>query len=335
MFFLSTIRHAAFAFGALSLLLSAASLARADAARYPEKPVHIVIGQAAGGAVDTVARALAEDLGKVLGHTMVVENKPGAGGMLAAETVANAPKDGYTLGLLDAGAMVVNPILQKKIRYDVSKDFSYLGPVARIPLALVGHPSVPATNLAELTRLLKSRPSDFNYASAGVGSPPHITFESYKQQAGVNIVHAPYRGGAPALADVVAGHVPLTVIDTNLASQYLKDGRIKVYAVATGERSALLPQVPTFAELGYAAADFEPWVGLIAPAGTDSAIVHKLDAALHQVVASAGFRARMQNIGFVPMSGDATSFSALVQSDLKRYGDLIRAQGIRLDNDAR
>lgn len=326
-------RRAALVLGACSALISLG--ARADAVRYPDKPLRILIGQAAGGAVDTVARTLAEELGKVLGQSVVVENKPGAGGMLAAEAVARAPQDGYTLGLLDAGSVVVNPLLQKNIRYDVTKDFSYLGPVARIPLALVAHPSLPVTSLADLTRLAKSKPGQLSYASSGVGSPPQLTFESYKQQAGLSITHVPYRGGSPALADVVAGHIPLTVVDTNLANQYLKDGRIKVLAVATAARSALLPQTPTFAEAGYDAADFEPWVGLLAPAGTDQAIVGKLGKALHQAVGAAAFRTRMQGIGFAPMSGDAATLAALVRSDLKRYGELIRVQGIRLDDEGK
>ncbi|RYF81819.1 MAG: tripartite tricarboxylate transporter substrate binding protein [Comamonadaceae bacterium] len=299
---------------------------------YPERPLRIVIGQAAGGAVDTVARTLAEGLGQALGQPVTVENKPGAGGMVAAESVARAPRDGYTLGLLDVGSLAVNPVLQAKIRYDVNKDFSFVGSVARIPLALVAHPSVPVDTLADLTRQLKANPGKFSYASAGVGSPPHLTFEAYKQRAGVFVTHLPYRGGAPALADVVAGHVPLTVIDTNLANQYLKDKRIKVLAVATTQRSPLMPQVPTFVEAGLADFEFAPWVGLVAPAGLNAATAARLSAALAQVMGGADFQARMRNIGFVSLPGDGAALEGLVKADLKRYGTLIREQGIRLED---
>ena len=320
------------------LALAAASLlapALAQAQSSSDKPLRLVLGQAAGGAVDTVARALAELLGQELGQAVVVDNRPGAGGMLAAELLANAPADGHTLALLDVGSVVVNPLLQKTVRYDVRKDFAYLGSVARIPLAMVAHPSLPVGTLKELTQLAQSQPGKLSYASSGVGSPPQFTFENYKQQAAVNIAHVPYRGGAPALADVVAGHIPLTVVDTNLASQYLKDGRIKVLAVATAQRSPLMPQVPTFVEAGYQVADFVPWVGVLAPGKTPATTLQRLEDGLRKVTSSAAFAARMKAIGFDAAPGSGKELSALVQADLQRYGALIRSQGIQLDDNAR
>ncbi|GAB2486578.1 tripartite tricarboxylate transporter substrate binding protein [Comamonas humi] len=317
------------------LALAAASLLAPALVQAEPKPIRLVLGQAAGGAVDTVARALAEALSQELGQPVVVDNRPGAGGMLAAELLANAPADGHTLGLLDVGSVVVNPLLQKTVRYDVSKDFAPLGSVARIPLAMVAHPSLPVASLRELTQLAKAQPDKLSYASSGVGSPPQFTFENYKRQAGVAISHVPYRGGAPALADVVAGHILLTVVDTNLASQYLKDGRIKVLAVATAQRSPLMPQVPTFAEAGYQMSDFVPWVGVLAPRKTPAATLQRLEDKLQHVTASTAFAARMAAIGFDAAPGSGTALAQLVQADRQRYGALIRSQGIQLDDSAR
>jgi len=308
------------------------AMAQAAATAFPERPLRLVIGQAPGGAVDTVARMLAERLGSVLQQPVVVENKPGAGGMLAAEAIARSAPDGYTLGLLDVGALTVNPVLQKKISYDVARDFSYIGTVARIPLVLVAHPSLQPSSAAELTRYSRAHPAELSYASAGVGSPPHLAFESYKQQSGALVTHLPYRGGAPALADVVAGHVQLTFIDTNLGSQYLKNGRVKAIAVATRERSALMPEVPTFDEAGLKDFEFAPWVGLIAAAGLPPAVSARLAAALATVLANADTGKRLRDIGFVPFGGNATEFAALMQRDLEAHRVLVRKRNIKLED---
>lgn len=313
-------------------IAQSASSASSSSGAYPERPIRLLLGQAAGGAVDTIARMLAERLGATLRQPVVVENRPGAGAMIAAEAVARAPADGYTLALLDEGALTVNPVLQRKIAYDVLKDFSYLGTVARIPLVMVAHPSLNVATPDELTRYSKAHPSALSYASAGVGSPPHLAFEAYKQQSGAIVAHLPYRGGAPALADVVAGHVHLTFIDTNLGSQYAKTGRVKPIAVSTRQRSPLLPSVPTFEEAGLKGFEFAPWVGLVGPAALPAPVVERMTQALQTVLADRDLLARVRGNGFEPFATSGTAFAALIRQDLEAHRTLIRERNIRLDH---
>lgn len=304
----------------------------ADDAAYPSRAVRMLIGQAPGGAVDTLARMTAEALGSRLGQPVVVESRPGAGGMLAAGTLARAEPDGHTLGFLDVGAIAVAPLLQKSVPYDPDRDFTFLGTAARIPLVMVAHPSLDASTPAELTRDSQARPDTLNYASAGVGSPPHMAFEAYKYAAKAPIRHIAYRGGAPALADVVAGHVQLTFIDTNLGSQYVRDGRVKAIGVATRNRSPLLPDVPTFAESGITDFDFAPWVGVVGPAGLPVAVVDRVSSALAEVVADPAFVERVQALGFEPFRGDARTFAALASRERDEYRTLIQEQRITLED---
>lgn len=301
--------------------------------RYPSRPVRIVIGQAPGGAVDTIARLAAERLATRLGQPVVVDNRPGAGGMLAAETIARAAPDGYSIGLLDVGALAVNPVLQPKVSYDVAKDFRYIGTVTKIPLVMVAQPGIAsAARSAELIAYAKAHPAKLTYGSAGVGSPPHLAFETFKARSGVFVTHIPYRGGAPALADVVAGHVDLTFIDTNLASQYQKTGKVKAIAIAMLERSPLMPDVPTFHESGLKGFEFAPWVGVVAPAAMPADAAARLASALESVVTSTEFAARMQALGFSPFATTPADFSALMRTELQSNRALIKERGITLEN---
>lgn len=297
---------------------------------YPTRPVRLLIGQAPGGAVDTLARITAEDLAARLGQPVVVESRTGAGGMLAAGAVARAEPDGYVLGFLDVGAVAVAPLLQQSVPYDPDHDFSFLGTTARIPLVMVAHPSLEASTPSELTHDSQARPDQLNYASAGVGSPPHMAFEAYKYAAQAPIRHIAYRGGAPALADVVAGHVHLTFIDTNLGSQYVREGRVKAIGIATRNRSPLMPDVPTFAESGIPDFDFAPWVGVVGPAGLSDEVIERIASALSETVADPGFVERVQALGFEPFPGDPEAFAALASRERDDYRTLIREQNIAL-----
>jgi tripartite-type tricarboxylate transporter receptor subunit TctC len=321
---------------ALGLLSSTACLAPVTWAQttpqaYPNRPIRIVIGQASGGAVDTVARLVAERLSTALGVSVVVETRPGAAGMIAADTVARAGADGYTLGLLDVGALAVNPALQPKISYNIGKDFTYLGGVAKIPLVLVAHPSAPASTLPELTKYAAAHPGSLSYASAGVGSPLHLAFEAYKQRTGIFVTHVPYRGGAPALSDVAAGHIPLIFIDTNLANQFAKAGKVKMLAIATSERSPLLPDVPTFADAGVPNFDYAPWLGLVSAAGIDAAVASRLNQAITQVTNSPELAQQMRTLGFMPWPMAHDRFAAHVKTEASSYRELIQARGIKLE----
>jgi tripartite-type tricarboxylate transporter receptor subunit TctC len=316
----------------LTALATLGSPALTFAQAYPAKPIRILIGQASGGAVDTVARLVAERLTTSMGVAVVVESRPGAAGMIAAETVARSNADGYTLGLLDVGALAVNPSLQAKISYDIGKDFSYLSGIAKIPLVLVAHPSAQLNSLGDLTKFASNNPGKLSYASAGVGSPLHLAFEAYKQRVGVAIVHIPYRGGAPALADVAAGHIPLVFIDTNLASQFSKSGKVKPLAIATSERSPQLPDVPTFSEAGVKNFDFAPWLGLVAPTGLEASVAARLNAAITQAVSSPEMAQQLRNLGFLHWRLPSEQFAAHVKQEVASYKELITSRGIKLDN---
>lgn len=310
----------------LSVATALCAMFVTQAQSFPDKPIRIVLGQAAGGAVDTVARLLAERVTQGLGQQVIVEARPGAGGMIAAEVVARAAPDGYTIGLLDAGALAVNPVLQKRVNYDVAKDFTYIALVAKIPLVLIAHPELPASTLSELTSYLKQNGEKVSYASSGVGGPLHMAMEAYKQKAGVAATHVPYRGGAPGLADVTAGHVPLMFIDTNLGNEYSKSGRVKALAVATKERNAQLPNVPTFHESGLQDFDFVPWVGIVAPTGLPKEVTAKLEQSLREITSSPEMGDKMQSLGFLPLRADAAQFESFVANEVTYYRRLIQEQ---------
>lgn len=299
---------------------------------YPDKPLRVIIGQAPGGSVDTVARLLGEHLGAALGQAVIVESRAGAGGMLAAEAVARSSADGYSLGLLDVGSLVLNPALQKKVSYDVSRDFTYIGTVVRVPLVLVAHPDLPASSLQALTAYAKAHPGKLSYSSSGIGSPLHLAFEDYKRRVGVFVTHVAYRGGVPALADVAAGHVDLTFTDTNQASQFAAAGKIKLLALASLTRSSLMPAVPTFSEAGVPDFEASPWVGLAGPASMPASVVTRLAAVLETVMAQPEMGARLRAMGFAPFFRKGGDFSRLVRDDGISVRALIRQQNIRLED---
>lgn len=315
---------------ALVMMAVVGTASSAWAQDYPQKAIRLFIGQSAGGAVDTVARLLAEQMSTELGQTVIVEYRPGASGMIAAQATATSTPDGYTLGLLDAGALAVSPVLQKKISYDVSRDFTYLGLVAKIPLVLAAHPSLQPSTLEELTSFLKQQPGNLSYASSGVGGPLHLAMETYKQRTGTEITHVPYQGGAPALTAVVGGHVPLLFIDTNLGGEYARAGKLKLIAVATTSRNPKIPDVPTFSEAGIKDFEFAPWVGLTGPAGMPEPVVQRLTDALAKVMAGDQLARKIRDVGLVPTGSTSKQFTAFAASELENYRTLIQERKISL-----
>lgn len=304
----------------------------AFAEAYPSRPIRMLVGLPPGGAVDTIARLLAEVLGGTLGQPVIVENRPGAAGMLAAEAVARAAPDGYVVGLLDVGALAVNPVLQPKISYDVRKDFKYVGSVARIPLVLVASANSPIRSLQELALFAKSNPGKLNYASSGVGGPLHLAFEAYKHRTGVNVSHISYRGGAPALQDLIAGHVDLMFIDVNLCEQYAARGRLRPLAIATAERSSLIPNIPTFEELGFKGFVASPWSALIAPRNLPPEIATTLSKALSVALDTPTFEKRLSEKGFERWRSEGGALDQFVEAELNMYRALTRDQKIRLED---
>ncbi|SCX72543.1 tripartite tricarboxylate transporter substrate binding protein [Variovorax sp. EL159] len=318
----------------LSLATQGARRALAQAA--PPAPntartVRLINGFSPGGAVDTLSRAVAERMGTLLGQAVVVDNRPGASGMIAADVVARATPDGLTVGVLDVGALAVNPALQKRMAYDPAKDFAYIGLVARIPLLLVVHPSVQAANLKELTALLRASPGTYAYASAGIGNPLHLAMEAYKQASGVEVVHVPYKGASSAVQDVLGGRVPLMFIDVNTSAQHIRAGTLKPLAIATRERNPTLPGVPTFAESGFPAFEATPWIGLVGPAALPLDTKARLAGALAQVMTQTDTRSKIIELGFVPLQDGPDAFARLANDDRIAYAKLIRERGISLD----
>jgi tripartite-type tricarboxylate transporter receptor subunit TctC len=306
------------------------AISRAQAV-FPAKPMKLINGFPPGGAVDTLSRLVAERMGSGLGQAVVIENKTGAAGAIAAEAIARSGTDGYTFGMLDVGALAVNPVLQKKISYDPAKDFVYLGLVARIPLLLVVNPSIPVSNIAQLTAHLKQSAGRASYASAGVGNALHLAMETYLQSTGASATHIPYRGAAPAVQDLLGGNVQMMFIDVNTSAQYIKTGKLKAIAIATPQRNVALPDVPTFIEANIPDVKATPWVGLVAPTGLAAPNVAKLSASLDEVTQSSEFQSKVTEMGFLVQRGSPSEFETLAKRELQNYSTLIKQRGIVLE----
>lgn len=312
--------------GCLFVGLTAATYAQSD---FPNKPITMVNPYASGGPADILGRELAKRLADVLGQTVVVDNRPGGGASIGAMHVAKSAPDGYTLLLGTAAAHTVTP-LATKVAYDGVKDFAFIGMVANVPNVLTINPSIKASTLAELISLAKREPGKLSYVSAGMGSSPHIAGEMFKHAAGVTMAHIPYKGAAPATTDMVAGTVPVGLLNVSVVLPFIKDGRLKALAYGGAARSAAMPNVPTFAEAGLKGMETGSWYSLAAPAKTPAAIVERLSKALETVKASAEFKAVLekQNSELLPQIG--AQAEAYVVSDGKRLAQLVKSTGMKL-----
>src|SRR2546423_2642858 len=257
-------------------------LANAD---YPEKPVRLIVPLSAGSAVDTLARIPAQKLSELWGQQIVVDNRVGANGIIGTEAGAKAPPDGYTLVLTNDAALATSPALYPKLPYDPLRDFAPITLAASIPLILVAHSSQPFTSVKELIDYAKANPGRLHYASGGNGSAQHVPMEMFKQAAGIDLVHVPYKGLAPAFNDVVAGQVPLMFAGMSNAPAQLKAGRIRALAIGSARRSPPMPDPPTMQEAGVPGFDYSAWAGFLAPAGTPASTIHKLNGDLANVLA--------------------------------------------------
>ncbi len=273
--------HMALAALAMALLPLAATAQSAN--DYPNKPIRFIAPIPAGGSTDVLTRDIARRLQERWGQPTVVENKPGSTGSIGAALVARAPADGYTLLLVNSGH-VINEFVYAKLPYDPIKDFVPVVHAASIAMGLFVHPSVPAKNLPEFLALARSKPGALSFATSGNGGAGHLGGESIKAATGIDMVHVPYRGSAPALADVVAGQVPVSIADVPLARPHVRSGALRPIALAAAQRSAALPDMPTFAELGVPNLDLSVWVGFLAPAGTPKTIVDKLNREIVSIV---------------------------------------------------
>ena len=316
----------------LILFLLAAMLAigagGAAAQAWPAKPVKFIVGFAPGGGTDLVGRAIASKFSDALGQPVVVENKPGASGTLSAEFVAKSPADGYTLLVTAAGILSIAPNFDK-VGYDTFKDFEHIALFVTSPYVVVVNPSVPAKSLADLNALAKARPASLNFGSSGTGGAPHLAGELYKRLAGVDLVHVPYKGLAPALSDLLGGQIQLAFADVNLVLKHVEAGKLRALAITGNRRFAGLPDVPTVVEAGVPGYRAETWYGLSAPAGTPRAVVQRLYAEARKAVDSADLQQRFQSQGLIPSTLTSAEYAALIAEDHAKWSKLIREAGIK------
>lgn len=314
------------------LACSACSVSLSDAVAaesYPSKPLKIVVPYTPGGGADILARTLAAALAPKLGQPVLVENRPGANTITGTEFVANSPPDGHTL-LLTAASFAINPSFYK-LPYDTARGFAPVGLVALVPLLLVTNPALPVSSVKELIALAKAKPGQINFASYGSGSPAHLAGELFKSMVGVDMLHIPYKGSAPALADIVAGHVHLSFSSMSPAVPLVKSGRLKALAVSTAKRVPAMADLPTIAEAGVPGYEVVAWNGITAPAGTPKEIIARLNKAIVEIVATTEFRDKISAQGFEPESSSAEEFSELIQRDMLKWAKVIKESGAKPD----
>lgn len=319
-----------FLFTAFAVVTAAFSLP-ALAQDFPTKPVRLVVPYPPGGPTDLVGRSYAAKMQEMWGQPVVVENRSGANGNIASQLVAKAPGDGHTL-LLHASSFIINPLLYKAPGYDPFKDFTPVSLVFDYKLVVVVHPSFPAKSLAELVALAKEKPGTINFASAGgVGAPTHLSVEMFKQVAGIDLVHVPYQGGAPAVNDLLAGHVPLMFNNPTQSLQHIRSGKLRGLATTGLKRMPQAPELPTVAESGFPGYDVGTWFALWAPAGTPSAVVEKITGAVARISAMDDVRKQLDENGLVVIGSTSAELAAYQKSEFELWGKLIRDTGIKLD----
>ncbi len=315
---------------AVAATLTATPPAQAQAEAYPNKTVRIVVGYAAGGATDILARLLAQKMTESLGQQVIVENRPGANSNIGAEVVAKAAPDGYTV-YMGSIANTINMSLYPKLNYDVVKDFSPVMLVATVPNILVVHPSVPAKTVKELIDLAKAKPDTLNVASSGSGSSIHMSAELFKMLTGVKITHVPYKGSAPAVSDLLGGQVQMMFDNAPSAMPHVKAGKLRALAVTSPRRIPALPDVPTVIESGVAGFDVFSWFALFVPAGTPKEIVAKLNAHANQALAKPDVQARMADLGAEGVGGTTERLASHVNAEVARWSKVVKESGARAD----
>ena len=310
--------------------LLAAAMPALPAFAQDSRPIEWVVGYAAGGGSDVVARSVGDAMSKSLGQAIVINNKPGAATNIAAGYVANSKDYGHVLLSADFATLAVNPWLFSKLPYDPAKDFQPVGMLARFPMLLVISPNVPAKNLAEFLAWAKAN-GPVAYASAGVGSPHHLAAELFRERTGLSLQHAPYRGAAPAVQDLMGGQIPFGFIDTASVQQYIATGKLRALGVASPSRLATMPHVPTLSEQGVKDFTAYAWQGMVVPAGTSAEVVSKLSKSLQDALNSTPVKARFQTLALEGMPGTPQQMTAYVEAERERWGKVIKANSIRLD----
>ena len=318
----------------LATLASGAALAATPFARaqdFPSQIIKWIVPYPAGGGTDVIARTLAEAMRQTLGQQIVVDNRPGASTNIGADLVAKSKPDGYTVLSADNAVLAFNEHLFSKLPFNPEKDFTYIGAIGKFPLALVVHPDFPAKNFKEFLAYVKANPGKVNYASPGNGSPHHLAMEMFKVRTGTFITHIPYRGAAPAMADVMGGQVPCMFLDLASGLSIMQANKVRVLAIGSGARSKLLPNVPTLAEVGVPNSEVFAFQGVLGPAGLPPAVVAKLNGDLNRAFSAPAVQKRFDDFGMEAMPGTPAQFAALSRAESQRWGPIIKQAGVKLD----
>ena len=294
---------------------------------YPVKPIRLIVPSAPGGGADVTARIIAPELSVLLRQPVVIENRAGAGTMIGGEAVARAAPDGYTL-LLATAPLSINPAMYKKVPYDATRDFAHIAQVVALPNLLVAHPSVPVKNIRELIAFAKTRPGQLSFASAGIGTAPHLFFELFLDMTSLKIAHVPYKGAGQGVIDVMSGHVQLMSPTIFAALPHLRTGRLRGLGVTTAKRVAGAPEIPTIAEAGVPGYEASNWFGVSAPANTPRTITQLLSASIARVLQRSDIRARIVEDGAEPVGNSPDEFTAYVKSETVKWGKVARRAGI-------
>ncbi len=309
--------------------LAAMAIGTTARAEWPEKPIKMIVPFAPGGVTDTSGRVVSEALGKRLGQSIIVENRPGASGNIGTQQVAQAAPDGYTLVYNFDGTLAINPHVFTNFPVDVLKDFEPVGKVGDAMLIIVAHPSFPAKNLKDLIALSKKDPKGFSYGTSGVGSTPHVSGELLAIKTGAKLQHIPYKGGGQAMTDALGGNIPLVFTAVAGAMQHVKSGRLIPIAVSSKSRAPSLPNTPTFIEEGVADFEAYSWVAILAPAKTPKAIVDKLNRELNAVLTDPVIVEKLVTLGITATPGPPSQLTEQMKTDLAKYGPVVKAAGIK------
>ena len=301
----------------------------AQAQSYPSRPVHLVVGVAAGGSVDIFARLISQSLSQRLGQSFVVDNRPGAGTNIATEAVVGAPADGYTL-LLVAAPNAINATLYERLNFDFARDIAPVASIGRVPLVMVVNPTVPARTVPEFIAYAKANPSKINMASGGVGTTPHVAGELFKMMAGINMVHVPYRGAGPAIADLIAGQVQVLFAGTPEAMEHIRTGRLRPLAVTGTTRSSVMADVPTIGDHlpGYEASGF---FGVGAPRNTPAEVIDRLNKEINAALADPKIKERLADLGGAVIPSSPVDFGKLIVDETQKWAKVIRFAGIKAE----
>jgi tripartite-type tricarboxylate transporter receptor subunit TctC len=317
------------------LLQGAAAMAAlgshaAHAQSYPSRLIKIIVPTPAGGPVDSMARIIGNALPAALGQAVIIENRPGAGNTIGSKAAAAADPDGYTLIFTAASGLILSPIIHKNAGYDASS-FEPIALVSETPMVLVVHPSVAANSLGELIALAKANPGKLNYSTGGAGTLPHLNSELFKKLAGVVITHVPYNGGGPALTDVVAGHVQMTIDTVGTSLGFIRDGKLRPLALIASQRIAQLPDVPAMPELGFPTIVTGAWTALLAPKTTPAPVIARLNAAVNDVLKSPAMLEIFDRVGAQPRGGSPQALADIVDADHEKWTPIINELGLKTD----